>query len=61
MSYIRDMFRPSSGNIKKNIKGETGITKEQPSPFTILFKPELIIFISGNNKMFLLLFTVFTH
>jgi len=45
----------------KNIKGETGKTKEEASPFTILFKPELIIFISKNYKIFLLLFTVFTH
>ena len=59
------MFRPTvSANIRryyKNMKGETGKTKEQPSPLTILFKPELIIFISRNNKIFLLLFTVFTH
>jgi hypothetical protein len=32
-------------------KGKTDKSREEASPFTILFKPELIIFTSWNNKI----------
>ena len=49
------MFRQTISAIVRvyygNIKGETGKTKKEVSPFTIFFKPELIILISRNNKI----------
>jgi len=52
MACFSWQFQPLSGNITKiKKKGKTDETKEEASLFTILFKPELIIIMSRNNKL----------
>lgn len=37
----------------KNIKGKTDKIKKEASPFTVLFRPELIIYATPNMKVLL--------
>jgi hypothetical protein len=55
--FICNMLQPTISAIirwyYKNIKGKTDSIKKEASPFTILFRPELIIFTTRNTKILL--------